>query len=68
MYKECVYVLLDSRKSGVFSYEDLIFNNEPFYVGKGSPERPYNGWSFTSKTLKDISLGILGQVKLGASL
>jgi hypothetical protein len=41
MYKECVYVLLDSRKSGVFSYEDLIFNNEPFYVGKGSPERPY---------------------------
>ena len=37
-----VYIYLDSRKSSVFIYEDLKFNYEPFYVGKGIGERAYN--------------------------
>lgn len=37
---QCVYVLLDPRKSGDFMYDDFEFNLEPFYVGKGSEKRP----------------------------
>lgn len=29
-----VYIFFDSRKTGVFSYGDLVFNQEPIYVGK----------------------------------
>uniref|UniRef100_UPI0037511A01 LEM-3-like GIY-YIG domain-containing protein n=1 Tax=Acinetobacter sp. TaxID=472 RepID=UPI0037511A01 len=34
-----VYIFLDPRKSGYFSYGDLNFVFEPFYVGKGKDNR-----------------------------
>lgn len=37
--KYYVYVYLDPRKPGCFSYDHLSFQYEPFYVGKGSRDR-----------------------------
>lgn len=34
-----VYVYLDPRKSGKYVYEDVEFDYEPFYVGKGHGDR-----------------------------
>lgn len=34
-----VYALLDPRKSGKFTYGNIEFNHEPFYIGKGSGDR-----------------------------
>ncbi len=34
-----VYVLLDPRKTGNYTYSDMCFYYEPFYVGKGSGRR-----------------------------
>lgn len=34
-----VYVFLDPRKPGLFSYDEFQFKNEPFYIGKGSKNR-----------------------------
>jgi len=37
-----VYIYLDPRKPGHFQYsESLIFEYEPFYVGKGKPGREF---------------------------
>lgn len=41
-----VYIYLDPRKPGIFTYGDLSFEYEPFYVGKGSGAR-------ITKNLKD---------------
>lgn len=30
-----IYIYLDPRKNGVFEYDGLVFEYEPFYVGKG---------------------------------
>jgi len=38
-----VYIYLDPRKPGVFNYEDLRFEFEPFYVGKGTKGRCFSG-------------------------
>lgn len=37
-----VYVYLDPRKQGNFSYENLSFLFEPFYVGKGKNNRKFD--------------------------
>lgn len=37
---KCVYVFLDHRKSGNYVYENLKFDFEPIYVGKGNLNRP----------------------------
>ena len=34
-----VYIYLDPRKTGIFIYDDLKFDHEPFYVGKGRGNR-----------------------------
>ncbi|MCB0743899.1 MAG: GIY-YIG nuclease family protein [Ignavibacteriae bacterium] len=34
-----LYVYLDPRKAGVFSYGEFTFDHEPFYVGKGHGSR-----------------------------
>jgi len=34
-----VYVILDTRKPGEYKYNDLVFNYEPFYVGRGKGNR-----------------------------
>lgn len=36
-----VYAYLDIRKPGIFTYSDVIFDYEPFYIGKGTGDRCY---------------------------
>ena len=36
-----VYVLLDPRKEGSYSYDKYVFCHEPFYVGRGRKNRCY---------------------------
>jgi hypothetical protein len=38
-----VYAYLDPQKPGVFNYEEIEFSFEPFYIGKGTRGRCYNG-------------------------
>jgi len=30
-----VYALLDPRKNGPFKFDNIVFDYEPFYIGKG---------------------------------
>ena len=47
-----VYIYLDPRKPGSFRYNDLEFNFEPFYVGKGTKNRSHSGIRDKNKSLK----------------
>jgi hypothetical protein len=38
-----VYIYLDPRKEGVYQYDDVFLQYEPFYVGKGKNNRCYFG-------------------------
>jgi len=49
-----VYVLLDTTKIGIYKYEDIVFENEPFYVGKGKNNRVYQSKSNKIKRIKNI--------------
>lgn len=40
--KYYVYVYLDTRKKGFFKYDDYVFENEPFYIGKGTDGRMFS--------------------------
>jgi hypothetical protein len=59
-----VYIYLDPRKQGEFCYQDLSFNYEPFYVGKGTGYRHNNHMSkshsqaIKSKVEKLLSLNM----------
>lgn len=39
MKKYYIYAFLDGSKPGIYKYEDIIFNYEPFYIGKGTDNR-----------------------------
>jgi len=56
--KYYIYVFLDDTKSGKFIYEDLEFDYEPFYIGKGSDDRIINSMCtkgvFKSSKIKSI--------------
>lgn len=47
-----VYALLDPRKPGIFNFEGVSFNHEPFYIGKGKNKRCYNHF----RNLNNINL------------
>lgn len=53
-----VYLLLDSSKPGVWKYGDLVFDHEPFYIGKGKGDRikntTYDKLSFKGKKLAKL--------------
>lgn len=36
-----VYIYLDPRKPGTYTYGELLFDYEPFYVGKGTGDRKH---------------------------
>ena len=42
MNKFYVYALLDTSKPGNYNYDGLVFEYEPFYVGKGTDGRDYH--------------------------
>lgn len=47
------YVLLNPKKQGKYKYNELEFNNEPFYVGKGYKDRVfehYKAWHLKTDT------------------
>lgn len=61
-----VYVFLDSSKPGKYVYHDLIFDFEPFYIGKGTSDRINNSKkdkntykSFKIKSLQDRGIDII---------
>lgn len=53
-----IYVFLDSKKPGEWIYEDLKFDFEPFYIGKGTSDRiinsKYDKGTFKSNKIKSI--------------
>jgi group I intron endonuclease len=42
MNKFYVYALLDTSKPGIYHFDDLTFEYEPFYIGKGTNNRNYH--------------------------
>ena len=61
-----VYALLDARRPGTYQYEDLMFDYEPFYIGKGSNDRMYAHVSVVKK--QGIDCNIVKSRKINAIL
>ena len=47
-----VYAYLDPRKSGIFEYDQILFDHEPFYIGKGVNDRCFIGLNEPFKCFK----------------
>jgi len=50
--KSFVYIFLDPRKEGIWYYKDIVFFNQPFYVGEGVGNRIKNHF-IPSKRIKN---------------
>lgn len=58
-----VYVYLDPRRPGVYSYEEYSFDYEPFYIGKGSNYRwREHLWNYKQKDNKFFH-GKIGKIR-----
>jgi len=51
-----VYAYLDPRKIGKYTYGELSFDYEPFYIGKGTKNRCYSGIRDKIKSLKTCKI------------
>lgn len=58
-----VYVFLDQRKPGIFSYNDLRFSFSPFYVGVGCGSRMRVHFQPKSLRGSDIKTNIIKKIK-----
>jgi len=54
-----VYVLLDPRWSGVWNYGNYIFENKPFYVGKGKGKRIKSHFWKSSLKVKSLKNNVI---------
>jgi len=58
-----VYVYLDSRKKGSYSYGDFHFDYEPFYVGKGVKDRYLSHLKIAKGTRKGKNNKVITKIK-----
>lgn len=58
-----IYVYLDSRKSGSYSYGEYHFEYEPFYVGKGVNDRYLTHLRIANGTRKGKNNLIISKIK-----
>ena len=58
-----VYVYLDPRKPGKYTYGDYSFDYEPFYVGKGSGSRLYKHlWETEENTTNKLKFRLIHKI------
>lgn len=57
-----VYLLLDTRESGNWSYKDLNFDYKPFYVGKGKKKRIEEHYRPSSLKINSLKNKIINRI------
>lgn len=60
-----IYVYLDPRKKGKYVYNQLEFNMEPFYLGKGRDDRCYKHLSeaYNNRDDNDHKCNVIRKIK-----
>lgn len=58
-----VYIYLDPRKCGIFRYENFIFDNEPFYIGKGTKNRHLKHLHYSSRDKNLLKINKIKKIK-----
>lgn len=61
-----VYIYLDPRKPGEYIYEDLKFDHEPFYVGKGRDKRMFDHL-YDQNTYNSYKINKINRIKMSKS-
>lgn len=59
-----IYALCDSSKFGSYQYDDLFFDYEPFYIGKGTEDRNYNSIFDSHNSFKKNKIKSLKKKKI----